>query len=301
MSSSIDNGALVLERSRVADFVTLTKPELTFLSVLTALGGAYLGMSDMSRGTTVLLHVMLGTLLVGGGAGTLNQYIERHFDRLMKRTENRPIPSGRVSAAEALLFGVVLSLSGLIYLMVTTNLLTATLAFATLTSYLFVYTPLKRQTWISTLIGGVPGALPPVMGWTAMTGGVSMEAVVLFAVLFFWQMPHFFSLAWMYRSDYERAGYPMLTVLDPEGKRTSRQIVAHLAGLIVAAGLLSPVAGLGLLYTTGSILLGSLFLWSGVKLSRSRSNASARRVFFASLAYLPLLLALVVLDRILQF
>ncbi|MDH4071114.1 MAG: heme o synthase [Ignavibacteria bacterium] len=301
MSSRIDHGALVMERSRVADFISLTKPELTFLSVLTALGGAFLGMNDLASGTMVLLHVMIGTLLVGGGAGALNQYIERHFDRLMKRTENRPIPAGRVSAIEALVFGVTLSLAGLIYLMLSTNFLTTALAFATLTSYLFVYTPLKRQTWVSTLIGGVPGALPPVMGWTAMTGAVSVEAMVLFGILFFWQMPHFFSLAWMYRTDYERAGYPMLTVLDPEGKRTSRQILGHLCGLILAAGFLAPVAGLGPVYFFGALILGVLFFWCGLTLSQSRSNASARRVFFASLAYLPFLLALVVLDRLVAF
>jgi len=300
MSSRYQNGALVLERSRTADFISLTKPELTFLSVLTALGGAYLGTVDIASGTMLFLHVMVGTLLVGGGAGALNQYIERSFDALMKRTENRPVPSGRVSAGEARAFGVLLTVMGLLYLLATTNVLTAALGLLTAVSYLFVYTPLKRKTWWSTIIGGIPGALPPVMGWAAVRGSLGPESLVLFLILFFWQMPHFFSLAWMYRKDYERAGFPLLTVIDPDGTRTSIQIVSHMVALTGAAAVLAPVAGLGYWYLAGSLLLSILFLISGVHLARSRSNTSARAVFFASLAYLPFLLAFVVLDGILR-
>jgi protoheme IX farnesyltransferase len=293
------DGAIVLERSRGADFLTLTKPELTFLSVVTAVGGAFLaGALEHADAALTFLHVMLGTLLVGGGAGALNQYIERDYDRLMKRTDGRPLPSGRLSPGEVLVFGMVLALSGLAYLTLLTNPLTAVLGFVTLASYLFVYTPLKRVTWLSTLVGGIPGALPPVMGWTAVRGQFSIESLALFAILFFWQMPHFFSLAWMYRRDYERAGFHMLTVLDHDGKRTGTQVVLHSAGLILATWWLGEVANLGSLYLFGSTSLGFAFFLLGWSLRVSRTSASARRVFFASLAYLPALLAFVVIDRL---
>ena len=298
MSSLPENGVLVLTRSRAVDFYSLTKPELTFLSVLTALAGAYLATNDLTSGTFLLAHVMVGTMLVGGGAGALNQFIERRFDSMMKRTENRPIPSGRISSLEALLFGMLLSASGVCYLFATTNLLTTALGLVTLLSYLFLYTPLKRLTWLSTIVGGIPGALPPVMGWTAVKGDVSLEALVLFGILFFWQMPHFFSLAWMYRKDYDRAGFPMLPVLDADGKRTSVQIVGHTVCLLAASLLLTQVSGLGPLYLVGSSIIGCGFLACGVVLAARRDTASARRVFFASLVYLPLLLAIVVVDRL---
>jgi protoheme IX farnesyltransferase len=290
--------ALPLVRSRVADFLTLTKPELTFLSVLTALGGAYLAGLPGPTSMVDLLHVMVGTLLLGGGAGALNQYIERHYDALMKRTERRPLPAGRISAGEGLAFGVWLSLSGLLYLLVSTNPLTAAFGLITLTSYLFLYTPLKRMTWLSTLVGGIPGALPPVMGWTAIRNEVSMEALVLFGILFFWQMPHFFSLAWMYRDDYRAGGYKMLPVLDPSGTRTSLQITLHLGLLLAAAFLLGIVSALGGIYLVGSFVLSSFFLWTGILFSKTRSTRFARLVFFGSLAYLPALLALVIIDRL---
>ena len=293
------DGVISLERSRVADYLTLTKPELTFLSILTAVAGAYLGGEhNLPVASILLVHVFIGTLLVGSGAGTLNQYIERNYDALMKRTENRPLPSGRLSEGEALLFGLALSIGGVAYLVLTTNLLTAVLGVLTLCSYLFLYTPLKRITWYSTIIGGIPGALPPVMGWVAVRGELSVEPGILFAILFFWQMPHFFSLAWMYRKDYERAGFPMLPVLDRNGLRTGVQMLGHCIGLIIASIILWDVARLGSVYFFGSILLGILFLACGVDFLLSRSNASARRMFFASLAYLPALLAVVVLDSI---
>jgi len=294
------DGVISLERSRAADFLTLTKPELTFLSVLTAMGGAYVA-GVQGSGTTPLLflHVLIGTLLVGGGAGALNQYIERNFDALMKRTENRPLPSRRLTPAEVLRFGVLLSVVGVSYLALTTNLLTTVLAFATLASYLFLYTPLKRLTWLSTIVGGVPGGLPPLMGWTAVRNEVSGEAWVLFAILFFWQMPHFFSLAWMYRKDYERAGFPILSVLDEQGSRTAFQILFHSLGLLASTVLLAVVTDLGMVYLIGSSVLSFLFILCGVGFFLSRpSVGAARRVFFASLAYLPLLLAIVVIDRL---
>jgi len=292
-------GVITLERSRTSDYVTLTKPELTFLSILTAVGGAYLaGVHDVAFNALILLHVFSGTLLVGAGAGTLNQYMERSYDALMKRTENRPIPSGRVSATEALAFGLALSMAGLLYLALFINLFAAGLGLLTLGSYLLLYTPLKRVTWYSTIVGGLPGALPPVLGWVAVKNEISSGSLVLFVILFAWQMPHFFSLAWLYRADYKKAGFPMLPVLDKDGTRTGAQILFYCTGLLVASTLLAGVAGLGSVYFYGSLIVGSAFLLIGADFFRTKSNASARRLFLASLVYLPALLAVVVADQL---
>lgn len=297
MRSTVQGGgAISVERSKLADYVTLTKPELTFLSVITALGGFYLGV-DGALPVGMLLHVLFGTLLVGAGAGALNQYIERDFDAMMRRTENRPLPSGRVSPAEVLLFGTTLSVAGVIQLTLLTNPLSGFLAVVTLVTYLFLYTPLKRITWLSTIAGGIPGALPPMIGWTAARGEITGEAWVLFGILFFWQMPHFYSLAWMYRKDYERAGYPMLPVLDADGRHTSMQIFSFCIGLIPVSLLLISYGGLGWIYVGGALATGFFFLYYAVQLLRTKSNTAARRMFFASLLYLPALLLFMVIDK----
>lgn len=290
-------GTITLERSRIADYFMLTKPELTFLSVVTALGGFYLA-ADGVLPVVLMLHALVGTALVGGGAGALNQYIERDYDALMKRTENRPLPSGRLLPEKVLLFGILLSVGGIAQILLFVNSLTALLAGITLVTYLFLYTPLKRITPLSTILGGVPGALPPVMGWTAVRNEITIEAWALFAILFLWQMPHFYSLAWMYRKDYERAGYRMITVGDPGGRITSRQILLYCVVLIPASLLLSIVAGLGVAYSVGALVAGVLFLMTAVHLYRTKTNASARRVFFASLLYLPALLCAMVVDKL---
>lgn len=290
-------GTIAIERSRFADYLTLTKPELTFLSVVTALGGFYLG-STGTLSLSGLLHTLFGTALVGGGAGALNQFIERGYDSLMRRTENRPLPSGRLLPAEALLFGTLLSMAGVIELTLFTNVLTGFLAFATLVTYLFLYTPLKRISWVSTIVGGIPGALPPLIGWTAARNEISVGGLILFAILFFWQMPHFFSLAWMYRKDYERAGYPMLSVMDKDGRRTAIQIIFYATGLIPVSLLLTVIGGLGWIYFAGATVAGLAFLYFGIELFRTRSNVSARRMFFASLIYLPVLLVFMVIDKL---
>ncbi|MBX2992755.1 MAG: heme o synthase [Bacteroidetes bacterium] len=298
MRSNIENnGTIAIERSKVADYITLTKPELTFLSVVTALGGFYLGVAgSLPIGT--LLHTLFGTLLVGGGAGALNQYIEREYDAMMRRTENRPLPSGRLSPTEVVLFGSLLSIAGVVELTVFANPLSGFLAIVTLVTYLFLYTPLKRISWVSTIVGGIPGALPPMIGWAAARNEITIEAWILFGILFFWQMPHFFSLAWMYRKDYERAGYPMLTVLDAEGKQTSRQILLFCVGLIPVSLMLTLYGGLGIVYFAGALVTGGVFLYFGIELLKTKSNKAARKMFFASLVYLPVLLAFMVIDRI---
>ncbi len=290
-------GTLAIPRSRFADYITLTKPELTFLSAVTALGGFYLGTNGQIPLAT-MFHTLFGTLLVGGGAGALNQFIERDFDAQMKRTENRPLPSGRLSPIEVLLFGILISIAGIAELLVFTTVTAGVLAVITLATYLFLYTPLKRITWVSTIVGGIPGAIPPMIGWAAARSELTGEAWILFGILFFWQMPHFFSLAWMYRKDYERAGYPMLPVVDLTGNRTALQIVIFCIGLIPVSLMLTIFGSLGWIYFVGATLSGAAYLYFGFDLFETRSNTSARTLFFASLLYLPLLLAFIVIDKL---
>lgn len=298
MRSEIEpQGTIAIERSRVADFVTLTKPELTFLSVVTAIAGTLLA-AQGSIPFDILLHVVVGTALVGAGAGALNQLVEREYDAMMRRTEHRPLPSGRLLPWEALAFGVAASCLGIADLAVFTNFLAAFLAGVTLVTYLFLYTPLKRITPWSTVIGGIPGALPPVIGWTAVTGEISSGAMILFGILFFWQMPHFFSLAWMYRKDYARAGYKMLTVMDSSGVATSVHIVTYSVLLLIVSLLPGFIGSSGTLYVGVASLLGLGFLAAGLQLWKSRSNDAARRVFFSSLIYLPVLLFIMVVDKL---
>jgi protoheme IX farnesyltransferase len=291
------HGALTVPRSRLLDYLALTKPELTLLSVLTAIGAAMLAMPDVLH-SIVLLHVFVGTALVGASAGTLNQYAERNFDAMMKRTEHRPLPSGGLRPVEALVFGIATGIFGIAYLAGTTTFMAGALACITLVSYVLVYTPLKRRTPFATVVGGIPGALPPLIGWAAVHDGVSPAGWSLFFVLFFWQMPHFLALAWMYRKDYARAGYRLLTVLDPEGVVTSRQILVYAAALVPASLMPTLVGITGVVYFAGALVLSVAFAGVAVRLYRERSNQNARRLFFASLAFLPALFGLMLLDRI---
>ncbi len=298
MKSEFQTQSVVaLERSWVLDYLTLTKPELTFLSVLTALAGFYLGSAGSIAGP-LLMHTLVGTALVGGGAGALNQYRERRFDAMMRRTENRPLPAGRLTPTEALVFGIIVSVVGVAELSVFVNALTGLLAATTWSTYLFLYTPLKRITPFCTIVGAIPGAIPPVMGWTAARKELSFSALVLFAILFFWQMPHFLSLAWMYRKDYARAGYRLLTVLDQEGSTTGRHVVGHAGALLLVS--LMPVAlgELGWVYGVCAFVLGAVFTALGVGMYREKSNLAARRLFVASLLYLPTLIAVMIVDKL---
>jgi len=298
MNESItQTGAVPIRRSTLYDYLVLTKPELTLLSVVTALGGAYLAAGSTLSYFT-LLHTFLGTLLVGGGAGALNQYIERDLDVQMRRTENRPLPSGRIPQQHALLFGATLSAAGVLQLLLFTHTVAAFLAVVTLATYLFLYTPLKRVTPFATVVGGIPGAIPPLIGWTAVTGELSMGAWSLFFILFFWQMPHFLSLGWMYRKDYARANYKLLMVVDPSGEALSRQILIYCIALLPAAFMPTMVGVLGILYFVGAVILTTAFLWLAIRLYRDRTNANAKRLFFASLLYLSVLVALMIVDRV---
>jgi protoheme IX farnesyltransferase len=244
-----------------------------------------------------MVHTLIGTTLVGAGAGALNQYIERDADALMRRTENRPLPTGRIQAREALLFGISASILGVLQLALLTHPLAGALAAATLVTYLFLYTPLKRVTPFATIVGGLPGALPPLIGWAAVTGELPIGAWSLFFILFFWQMPHFLSLAWMYRKDYARAGYRTLTVIDPTGQAAARQILIYTLALIPAALALTLLKVLGPLYSLGALILSVGFLLQAIRLYRDRSNANARKLFYGSLVYLSILIGLMILDR----
>jgi heme o synthase len=238
----------------------------------------------------------LGTALTAAGASVLNQYFERHLDAKMPRTRSRPLPAGRIAPADALWFGVGIGSAGVMYLAAVVNPLTALLGAFTLITYVAIYTPLKRRTTLNTVIGAVPGAIPPVMGWTAVTGAMAPEALVLFAILFFWQMPHFLAIAILYRDDYAAAGFKMLPVVDPELSCTSRQIVLYSLALIPVS--LSPVLlGMaGAVYFTGAVLMGLAFLCCGITCAATRTRADAKMLFAVSILYLPLMLGLMLLD-----
>jgi protoheme IX farnesyltransferase len=293
-------------RSRILDYVELMKPELTGLSVLTTLCGFYLGTIEQFN-VSLFLSTAFGTLFVGGGAGALNQYIERNYDALMKRTERRPLPAGRLQPLDVLLFGTIISIVGMFLLTFFVNPLTGFLAFITFTTYIFLYTPLKRISPISTFIGGIPGSLPPMMGWTAVRNELSLESWILFAILFFWQMPHFYSLGWMYRKDYARAGFKILPVLDNKGTRTSRQILLSCIALLPASiassfiGLTGTISVIVALALGGGFLLLSFpmlkFSTSTLPHSSNKINFYSRKVFYASLVYLPVLMIVMSLDK----
>jgi protoheme IX farnesyltransferase len=285
------------EKSTFAVFCDLVKVRLTFLVLLTTVVGFYIG----TRGAmdlALMTHALLGTALLACGAAALNQLCEREHDAKMRRTENRPLPSGRLQPETVLLFGGLCSVAGLVYLAFAVNLLTAAIGAVTLASYVFVYTPLKRVTWLNTAVGAVPGALPPLMGWTAARGELAGEGWALFAILFFWQIPHFLAIAWMYRDEYAKAGFVMLPSVDPDGFRTGRQAVSHTLGLLTVSLLPFLFRLAGPLYALGALVLGTLFLGCAWQFSRQLTRVRARALFFASILYLPLLLGLMVLDKV---
>ncbi len=289
---------IVLDRSRFMDYISLTKPELTFLSVLTAFAGYILGSDGMISPLT-LAASLAGIALVGAGAGALNQLLERKWDALMRRTEHRPLPSGRLAPQEALAFGLVSSCVGLVDLAIFSGMLTATLGAMTLGTYLFLYTPLKRLTPWATIVGAVPGALPPVMGWTASGNTLNLTALFIFGVLFAWQVPHFLSLAWIYRYDYAQAGYRLLPRFDPEGGKAARESLAFMGVLMLIIGVPCISGYFGLIYMAGALMTTALFAVTGWIHLLERSNKSARIMFIASLIYLPTLMGLMVIDRLL--
>lgn len=283
-------------KARIAAYIELTKPRITFLIVLTSAAGFCLG----SRGAVNYLlfsHAMLGIALLSSGIGTLNQFMERDLDRLMRRTADRPLPSGRLFPFEAMWFGLLLTTTAELYLALFVNLLTAVLGLTVIAGYLLLYTPLKTRTTLSTVVGAFPGAMPPLIGWTAARGQIDVAAWVLFAILFLWQFPHFLAIAWMYREDYGRAGIRMLPVVEPDGRVTGQQIIAYTL-MLIPVSLLPTVLGLsGRLYLIAALVLGLLFLASSIRAALSKSNQHARQLLLASVLYLPLLFGVMVLNR----
>lgn len=282
---------------RSVDFLELTKPRITSLVCVTAGVGFWVGSKDSVEWGR-MFHLLVGTALSASGGSALNQFLEREEDAKMRRTRSRPIPTGRVTPAEALFFGVFLCFIGCVSLFIFVNALTALLALATVASYIGVYTPSKRVTPLSTLIGAVPGALPPIGGWTAARGALNGEAWVLFAMVFLWQLPHFLAIAWIFREDYERGGFPTLPVVDADGTMTGRQIALYTLALLPTSLAPSVFGFAGGVYFFGALVFGGGFLWFGVRLARLRTVAEARRVLFVSVVYLPLLFGLLALDRI---
>lgn len=288
--------ALPVGRSRWLDFVELTKPRIALLVLFTVAIGAMLA-SPAAPDLTLLLNTLLGTALVAAGASALNQLLERHSDARMRRTENRPLPSGRLQPLEVLAFGAVLSVTGLVWLAVTgRHPLAVAVAAITHLTYVFVYTPLKSRSTLNTLIGAVPGALPPVIGWTSVTGTLDLPALLIFLIVFLWQVPHFLAIAWMYRDDYSRAGLMMLPTVDVDGSMTARQMLLYSLALVPVSLLPVFYQKAGWLYGLGGLALGVMFLIAACGFFREHSRERARRVLRASLIYLPALLALMLLE-----
>jgi protoheme IX farnesyltransferase len=283
--------------SYLRDFVTLTKPRLNLLVLLTTLAGLYLAAPD-GVPLPLLVHTLVGSALVAGGAAALNQVIEHRTDARMRRTSRRPIPAGRLGIPESAWFGAFLSVVGIGELWLGANGVAAAVAAVTHLSYILAYTPLKTRTSLSTLVGAVPGALPPVIGWAAATAEVSTPALVLFGIVFLWQMPHFLAIAWMYRDDYAQAGIPLLPVIEPDGRRTGRQALLYAAALWPVSVMPAAVGLSGALYSTVATILGFAFIALSAAFARERTTATARRLFFYSIIYLPLLLGALVVDRL---
>jgi protoheme IX farnesyltransferase len=279
------------------DYIALTKPRITWLILMSTGVGYFFGLKAGSAHWIWLVHTLIGTALIASGTAALNQYYERDADTLMRRTAGRPLPTGKMTASRALLFGIVLAVLGFGELALGVNLLAALLGAFTLASYLFIYTPLKQRSHLSTVIGALPGAMPPLIGYAASHGSLTPEAWTLFAILFIWQFPHFLAIAWMYREDYARAGILMLPVVEPDGMSTGRQIVLY-ASTLIPVSLFPVLLGMsGKVYLVGALILGGWFLYTGVRVAFDLTNVRARRVLLASIIYLPVIYGLMIFDR----
>ena len=294
--ASISSPPVPLSWARTSDFLVLTKPKITSLVLFTTFVGFYTGIDGVIPAWH-LFHTLIGTALAAGGAGAFNMYIERQLDVFMKRTASRPLAAGRLQPGPALLFALTVSITGFVYLYILVNHLTSLLSAVIFAGYLFLYTPLKTRTWFSTFIGAVPGALPVVLGWAAANNGLSVSAWVLFAIVFLWQMPHFYAIGWMHRKDYERAGFSLLPVVDCSGQRIRRQALIFIT-LLIPASLLPYFSGIaGTVYLAGAVILGVSFFVFGFHFARSLTHASARILFIFSVLYLPVLLILLIVDK----
>jgi heme o synthase len=285
------------EKNWTAIFSDLVKARLTTLVLLTTAVGFYIG-EQGAMNWILFFNSIAGTALVAGGAAALNQLLERDYDAKMRRTQNRPLPAGHLQPATVAIIGGVSSVAGLIYLALAVNLLTSVLGAITLISYLFIYTPLKRVTWLNTAIGAIPGALPPLMGWTAARNELTGGGWALFAILAFWQIPHFFAIAWMYRDEYAKAGFVMLPNIESGGQRTAQQTVSHTLALLIVSLCPFLFKMAGVVYLVGAIFLGAAFLFCAIQFSLQLTLSRAKQLFLASILYLPLLLAVMCLDKL---
>jgi protoheme IX farnesyltransferase len=282
---------------RLADFFELTKPRIVLMVLVTTFVGFYIG-SEKIPDYVRLLQLLLGTALAAGGTLALNQFLERDTDAMMERTRRRPLPDGRVQPREAVWFGTAVTITGLVYLALGVNIASAWVTASITLSYLFLYTPLKRRSSLCMLVGAVPGALPPVIGWVGARGELQVDAWVLFAIMFLWQVPHTLAIARLYRDDFAKAGIQFLPVVDPDGSSTHRQIISHCAALL-AVSLLPTLLGIaGAIYFLVAFVLGAGFLASGISVAVESTMSGARRLLFASLVYLPVLLLVMALDRV---
>ena len=291
--------ALAPLMSRPMAYVALTKPDVTFLVVITTFAGFYMA-AQGALNYPLLLHALMGTTLISAGTSALNHYFERDSDALMRRTATRPLPTGALQPSQALWFGVLLAGGGAVYLLLATNWLASLLGVVTCVSYLAAYTPLKKKTTLATFVGAFPGAVPPLMGWAAARGDLGIGAWALYLILFLWQFPHFLAIAWMYREDYARAGIRMLPVVDRAGSATFTQILAYSAALVPASLLPSVVGLTGIPYFFGAIVLGLSLILVGMWAARSKTNLRAKWLMHATVIHLPLLLALMLWDKILR-
>ena len=295
----IDSNSNEAERSRsglVGDLFELVKARLTLLVLLTTAVGYYLG-AEGPINIAALLHTVLGTAAAAAGAAALNQWWEHRLDALMHRTQSRPVPAGRMKPIEALLIGSVLATVGVAYLALVCNALSAALAGITIIIYVFAYTPLKLVSTFNTALGAVPGALPPMIGWAAARGSLNAGAWMLFAILFFWQLPHFFAIAWMYRDDYARAGFQMISTDDRTGERSASQSVFFCMLLMIVAGLPAYLGIATVFYLLAELILGGVFVGVAMRFLKTRARSDARRLFITSIIYLPLLLGALVLSK----
>jgi protoheme IX farnesyltransferase len=289
--------ALAGSRTRALDFVALAKPRLNVLVVVSALAG-YVMAGTEGLGILRLIGMLVGTGLVAGGASAFNQVLERDVDAHMRRTRMRPMADQRLQPVEGSLFGAAIAITGVLILSATANLLAAGVALLTLVTYVAIYTPLKRRTSFATVIGAIPGAFPPLIGWAAARGELSTDAWTLFGIVFLWQLPHFLAIAWIYREDYARAGFPMLPVIEPDGRSTGRQSVLYAAALLPLSLAPTLMRMTGEMYFAGALVLGVAFVALTVRFARTRDVRDARRLFFASIIYLPLIWTLMIVDKL---
>jgi protoheme IX farnesyltransferase len=296
--------ALDLKARPMMDFVALTKPRITWLILMSTGIGFFFGLQDRTgigawtwAELLIFVYTVIGTALIASGTAALNQWFERDADSKMRRTENRPLPAKKLTPRAAVWFGISLAAAGFAGLALLVNPLSGLLGLFTLSAYLFVYTPLKQRTSLSTVVGALPGAVPPMIGFAAASGHLNLQAWALFAILFLWQFPHFLAIAWMYREDYARAGILMLPVVEPDGQSTSRQIVAY-ASTLIPVSLLPTLLGMtGRWYLAGALVLGGWFLYAGVRVAFNRTLVNARKVLLVSVIYLPLMYGLMILDH----